>query len=59
MKCRICGHETKETDNFCIICGTKLKDECRCWLKKGDSYDCGESNCPGYGLFSVEKSKIQ
>lgn len=55
MKCKKCGREITETDNFCACCGTKLKEVCECWVKKGN-YTCGESNCPGYGLFRIEKS---
>lgn len=52
MKCHGCGNEkNKETANFCKECGAKLRKECWCWLKNGDSYDCGESSCPGYGLY--------
>ena len=37
MKCTKCGNEEiKEEDNFCIICGEKIKRKCKCWvLKKG------------------------
>lgn len=55
MKCPNCGKEIEDKDsNFCIYCGTKLKENCNCWIKNG-SYNCGESNCPGYGLFRLEK----
>lgn len=57
--CPNCGNiEITENDNFCIICGSKLKSTCNCWVKKKDNYDCGESSCPGYGLFRIEKSRI-
>lgn len=54
MKCSKCE---KENDSCCNFCGTKLKSTCRCWVKKEDNYNCGESSCPGYGLFKIEKSK--
>lgn len=59
MKCKSCGTLNHEDSNFCINCGIKLRDKCNCWVKKQDSYDCGESNCPGYGLFKLEKFKAQ
>ncbi|GAB6953897.1 hypothetical protein [Mediterraneibacter glycyrrhizinilyticus] len=58
MKCTKCGNEDiKEGDNFCIVCGEKLKRKCRCWVLKKDNYDCGESSCPGYGLYRILKPK--
>lgn len=54
MKCPNCGVEVKENGNFCPHCGTKLRNECECWIK-GGKYNCGESKCPGYGLFKKEK----
>lgn len=56
MKCPNCNNEQiQQGDNFCIICGAKLKKTCKCWVNKKDNYDCGESSCPGYGLFKNEK----
>lgn len=55
VNCQNCGKEIQETDNFCSGCGMKLKKVCNCWLKKGN-YDCGESSCPGYGLFRKLKA---
>ena len=55
VKCPNCGNESNRNEaNFCKVCGTKLGYICRCWLKNGDSYDCGESSCPGYGLFLLD-----
>jgi hypothetical protein len=52
-----CDHRQARTeDNFCPVCGVKLKQICNCWIKKSN-YNCGESSCPGYGLFKLEKSK--
>lgn len=60
MECPNCGNtEITQGDNFCIICGTKLRDICNCWVKKKDNYNCGESSCPGYGLFRIEKSRFE
>ncbi len=59
MRCKTCGSENSEESNFCRKCGTKLRNKCRCWVKGEDSYDCGESNCPGYGIFKLEKIKAQ
>ncbi len=57
-KCQNCGNsEINVTDNFCMICGTKLKSTCSCWVKKADNYDCGEHSCLGYGLYRLEKVK--
>lgn len=58
MKCEACGKENKETANFCKYCGSKLKEVCNCWIKK-DNYNCGESSCPGYGLFRLERLKTK
>ncbi len=55
-KCPKCGKEADERNNFCKFCGTKLKEKCDCWVKKGN-YDCGECSCPGYKLFMIEKLK--
>ena len=57
MKCPECNAENHTESNFCTSCGAKLKKKCKCWVKKKDSYDCGESNCPGYGLYRIEKLK--
>lgn len=58
MECKNCGKENNESANFCTYCGSKLKDECNCWIKKGN-YNCGESSCPGYGLFRLERLKTK
>ncbi len=56
--CSKCGKSIAETDNFCSECGAKLNESCRyCWVRKKDNYSCGELSCPGYGLFSLLKSK--
>lgn len=59
MKCPICGNtQIKDDDNFCTECGTKVRNTCNCWIKK-DNYDCGESSCPGYGLFKIERLRSE
>lgn len=58
MECPNCNSKVAQEDNFCGECGIKLKDICKCWVKK-DSYNCGEDSCPGYGLFKIEKAKAQ
>ncbi len=58
-KCPECKATVKETFNFCPKCGSKIETVChRCWVKKQDSYICGETNCPGYDLFNIEKIKV-
>ena len=58
-KCPECNATVKETFNFCPKCGSKIETVChRCWVKKQDSYSCGETNCPGYDLFKTEKIKV-
>lgn len=58
--CSKCGKSIAETDNFCSECGAKLNERCRhCWIRKKDNYSCGELSCPGYGLFSLLKSKTK
>jgi hypothetical protein len=60
VKCPNCSNEEiAENDNFCMICGTKLKETCKCWVTNKDNYNCGESSCPGYGLFRIEKLKAK
>lgn len=59
MQCPNCKAIVQETDNFCKHCGKKIKKHCNCWVKKKDNYDCGESSCPGYKLFKVEKLKAK
>lgn len=56
MRCGVCDTQCEDNSNFCSKCGAKLKEICNCWLKKGN-YNCGEKNCPGYGLFRLEKLK--
>lgn len=58
MKCKKCGGSVSGEDNFCAACGEKLRKMCNCWIKK-DNYDCGESSCPGYGLYKLEKSQAK
>ena len=55
MQCPKCGHESSDGDNFCKDCGSKLKNECNCWVKKKGNYNCGCDSCPGYGLFRNER----
>lgn len=58
MKCPRCGNEENEENaNFCVICGSKLKSKCKCWVLKKDNYSCDEESCPGYGLHKILKSK--
>ncbi len=58
MECTKCGSEVSEKDNFCAVCGAKLKEMCGyCWVKKKNNYNCGKASCPGYGVFALEKSK--
>lgn len=57
IKCSVCGNTESGDSNFCTKCGSKLKENCKCWLKKGDIYNCEKSKCPGYALFNIEKSK--
>lgn len=39
MICIECGNEKIESeDNFCVVCGTKLKEICKCWVLKKDNY---------------------
>lgn len=55
-KCRNCGAEVSQTANFCPHCGFRQHDLCDCWIKK-EPYNCGQSKCPGYRLFQMEKHK--
>lgn len=57
MKCPMCNALVSEKDNFCQVCGAKISTTCHCWVKGKDNYKCGESSCPGYRLFEIEKSK--
>ena len=50
--CPSCKQENGEESNFCANCGKKLKDTCKCWAMKKDSYSCGEKSCPGYKLLT-------
>lgn len=45
-------------DNFSTITGEKLSNTCpNCWVKGYKPYNCGFEKCPGYKLFTLEKSK--
>lgn len=45
-------------ENFSSYTGEKLHDVCpNCWVKDNKSYNCGYDKCPGYKLFTLEKSK--
>ena len=50
MECRKCKTHNAESSNFCIECGTKLKEVCNCWIKK-EPYNCGEEKCPSHRLY--------
>lgn len=51
MICSRCRFVNKEDSNFCSVCGNKLKQICRCWLKKKmKPHNCGQETCPGYKL---------
>lgn len=53
MICHKCGNPgIKKEDNFCVVCGTKLKGICKCLVLKKDNYNCGESSCPGYKILT-------
>lgn len=53
MICHKCGNpRIKKEDNFCVVCGTKLKEICNCWVIKKENYNCGESSCPGYKILT-------
>lgn len=54
--CPNCNHENKKEANFCVNCGQKLRESCKCWVTKQDNYSCGEESCPGYKLL-VESRK--
>ncbi|WP_234121146.1 hypothetical protein [Clostridium hydrogenum] len=45
-------------ENFSPYTGEKLHETCpNCWVKDNKPYNCGYNKCPGYTLFSLEKSK--
>jgi hypothetical protein len=50
--CPNCNHENKKEANFCVNCGEKLRESCKCWVTKKDNYSCGEKSCPGYKLLT-------
>ena len=53
MICHKCGNPgIKKEDNFCVVCGTKLKGICKCWVLKNDNNNCGKSSCPGYKILT-------
>lgn len=56
--CKKCGAENANDNNFCEKCGEKLGSTCKCWVNQKDNYDCGESSCPGYGLWRISKHKM-
>lgn len=58
-KCPECNATVKETFNFCPKVEVRSKQYAiGDWVKKQDSYSCGETNCPGYDLFKTEKIKV-
>ena len=52
MICNNCGLKNRDDSNFCAGCGEKLPGDCDCWVL-GEKFDCGRSECPGYGLFKM------
>lgn len=59
-RCPSCGRKVPPQANFCRYCGSKIRETCNyCWVRKMDNYNCGESSCPGYGLFRLEKHKAE
>ena len=53
MRCHKCGNpKIEKGDNFCVVCGAKLKKTCNCWVIKRKNYKCGESSCPGYKILT-------
>ena len=50
--CPNCNHENKKEANFCVNCGQKLRESCKCWVTKQDNYSCAEKSCPGYKLLT-------
>lgn len=58
MECPKCKNtKIEEEANFCPLCGTKLKDSCKCWVIKKDNYYCGKNSCPGYEILVKNKMK--
>lgn len=58
MQCSNCKNtEISEEDNFCVMCGTKLREICKCWVVNQNNYNCGENSCPGYNLFKTRKTE--
>ena len=55
ITCPACGAKCEAIDNFCHECGKKNKDTCKCWIKNGEPYNCGQDKCPGYRLLILEK----
>ncbi|MCX8167306.1 MAG: zinc-ribbon domain-containing protein [Candidatus Micrarchaeota archaeon] len=56
--CTNCNYENESEANFCEHCGSKISETCpKCWIKKGQPYNCHYNDCPGYKLFILEKSK--
>jgi len=49
-KCQMCGERFPEGYNFCPCCGTKQVQDCKCWMKNGESFDCKQRICPGHKL---------
>lgn len=56
LKCGSCGTENPQSANFCRRCSAKLRMVCDCWVKK-QPYNCGQDQCPGYGLFKILKDR--
>ena len=50
LKCQNCKTQNNDENNFCFNCGTKLRKECNCWVKK-EPYNCERGKCPGYRLY--------
>lgn len=51
VRCPHC-HSFVAPDNFCGVCGKKLRHLCKCDFIVGRVWNCGESRCPGMHIHS-------